>query len=65
MKYKVTRKCVICTHLGCEEEDSVFHCLECDTGVKIEYELTETYTEEQYIGLLERGNVFITKVEIE
>lgn len=64
MKYKVTRKCVICTHLGCEEGDLVSQCLECDAGGKIEYELAETYTQEEYLNLLKRGNVFITKVDV-
>lgn len=64
MKYKVTRKCAICTLLGCEEGDSVSHCLECNAGGKIEYELTETYTQEEYLNLLKLGNVFITKVDV-
>lgn len=63
MKYKVTRKTVFCNVLC--GGPSLFDCLRCNKGGKIESEITETYTEEQYIDLLERGNVFITKVEIE
>lgn len=63
-KYVVTKKVVYCEK-RCTRPNgtTVFDCLECNERVGEIDERTETLTQEQYIGMLKDGNVFITKVE--
>ena len=66
MKYKVTSKTVFCEHRGCPVagyDHTIFDCLECGNR-SMTRDDTETYTQEEYLNLLERGNVYITKVEV-
>ena len=61
-KYKITQKCANCTVLtDCPGHD-IKDCLKCCDSVK--WESTNDYTQEEYLNLLERGNVYITKVEV-
>lgn len=62
MKYKVTKKCGICQILTDCRGHNVFDCLECVESVVLEK--TDEYTQEEYLNLLKRGNVFITKVDV-
>lgn len=62
MKYKITMKRGICQLLtSCR--GSVIDCLNCKEGIT--YEETKLYDQDEYLNLLKRGDVFITKVVIE
>ncbi len=61
MKYKVTTKHGVCQFLSdCRGTD--MDCIDC--GESIVIETTNIYTQEEYLNLLKRGNVFITKVDV-
>lgn len=61
MKYKVTTKYGICQSLSCCRGSEI-DCIDC--GESIVAESTNLYTQEEYLNLLKRGNVFITKVDV-
>jgi hypothetical protein len=62
MKYKVTEQRANCTVLtDCPGHD-IKDCLKCVEGFS--WESTNEYTQEEYLRLLSRGNVVITKVEV-
>jgi len=63
MKYKVTRKAIFCGLMDCHGH-SIPECLKC-RDCEMVLDITEDYTQKQYLDLLDRGNVFITKVETE
>jgi hypothetical protein len=62
MKYKVTTKYGICQFLSCCRAPEI-DCIDC--GESIVVESTNFYTQEEYLNLLKRGNVYITKVDVE
>ena len=62
MKYKVTRKSVYCDTRDCYGH-SIFDCLECPNRAFIE-DSVGICTQEEYLNLLKRGNVYITKVDV-
>ena len=62
MKYKITRKCAICQHLGSCRGTEI-DCITCNEAIV--FEETKLYSQEEYLNLLNRGDVFITKVDTE
>lgn len=67
MKYKITRKSVYCDTRDCRIDcygHSIFDCLECPNRAFIE-DSVGICTQEEYLNLLKRGNVYITKVDVE
>ena len=66
MKYKITTKNIYCDLRGCRVDcygHTVFDCLECPNCGLVDDEV-QAYTQEEYIGVLNRGNVIITKVDV-
>ena len=62
MKYKITQQCAVCTILtDCRGHD-IEDCLKCGDGMR--FENTSECTQEEYLRLLDHGNVVITKVEV-
>lgn len=61
MKYKVTMKQGICEFLS-DCRGTEMDCLDCREAIV--FESTNIYTQEEYLNLLKRGNVFITKVDV-
>lgn len=62
MKYKITTKYGICQFLSdCRAPE--IDCIDC--GESIVVESTNLYTQEEYLNMLKRGNVYITKVDVE
>lgn len=60
--YRITYKYNLCSSLNDCREHSIHNCLKCKEA-NIQGETTEDYTLEEYLGLLNKGNVYITKVE--
>ena len=66
MKYKITAKSVYCDTRDCRidcRDSNIFDCLKCSNCAFIE-DRTWTCTQEQYLSLLNSGNVYITNVNI-
>lgn len=66
MKYRITEKSVYCDTRDCRVDcygHSIFDCLECPNRAFIE-DMVYTCTQEQYISLLNRGNTYITNVDV-